>query len=155
VEQLSTEKERLHASISKVKQGINRLIDAYTAGLVEVAEFEPRIRRLKQRQAKLDGELQALEQQAQQEEEMCLVFNHLEDFADQMKAGLTTADWEQRRNILRALLKHVEIDKEVIQIVYKVPARPFAKGPERGQFQDCRTPQQATRQIRRPPGGLF
>jgi site-specific DNA recombinase len=139
-EQVSIEEQRLHGSISKAKQGINRLIDAYTAGLVEMAEFKPRIGRMKERLAKLEGELQALLAQAKQQEERRLVFNRLQEFADQIKAGLATADWDQRRNILRAMLKRVEIDNEMIQIVYKVPDRPFAKGPTGGQFQDCRAP---------------
>jgi site-specific DNA recombinase len=54
-----------------------------------------------------------------------------------MKAGLTAADWDQRREILRTLVKRVEIDQTSVRIVYKVPARPFAKGPQGGLLQDC------------------
>ena len=128
---------RLRGTITKVKQGISRLIDAYAGGLLETGEFEPRIRRLKERLAKVNGELQTLNEQVQQEQELRLVFSRFEDFADQMKAGLSTADWNQRREILRTLVKRVEVDKENIRIVYKVPAHPFAKGPQRGILHDC------------------
>jgi site-specific DNA recombinase len=133
----TAEKESLDAAIHKIKQSISRLIDAYTAGLLEAAEFEPRIRRLKERLAKLEEERRLLAEQAEREEELRLVFSHLEDFADQIKAGLTTTDWEQRREILRALVKRVEVEKETLRIVYKVPVRPFVKGPKGGQLQDC------------------
>ncbi len=133
----TAEKESLDKAIHKVKQGLSRLIDAYTAGLLEVGEFEPRIRRWKERLAKLEEERRLLTEQAQHQEELRLVFSHLEDFADQLKAGLATADWGQRREILRALVKRVEVDKETLRIVYKVPLHPFAKGPAGGQLQDC------------------
>ncbi len=129
--------ERLRVAITKVKQSISRLIDAYTAGLVEAGEFEPRIRRLKERLAKLDGELHQLAQQAKQDEELRLVFSGFEDFADQINESLTSANGEQRREILRALVKRVEVDKHNVRIVYKVPARPFVKSPNRGLLQHC------------------
>jgi len=131
--------ECLHGSLHKVRQSIGRLIDAYAAGLIEASEFEPRVRRLKERLAKLEGELRVLTEQVKQAEELRLVFGHLEDFADQMKTGLTNAEWEQKREILRALLKRVEVDKDTLRIVYRVPLHPFAKGPTRGQLQDCRS----------------
>jgi site-specific DNA recombinase len=133
----TAEKESLQASITKVKGGINRLIDAYTTGLVETKEFEPRIRSLKERLAKLEKDLQLLIDQKAQAEELRLAFSRLDDFADQMKEGLMSADWGQRREILRALIKRVEVDNESIRIVYKVPHHPFAKGPGRGLFQGC------------------
>src|SRR5262249_5658587 len=46
--------------LTKLRQGLGRLIDSYTEGLLAKEEFEPRLGRLRQRIA-------ALEQQAQQE----------------------------------------------------------------------------------------
>jgi site-specific DNA recombinase len=130
--------ECLHGSLDKVRQSIGRLIDAYTAGLIEASEFEPRVRRLKERLAKLEGELRVLTEQVKQEQELRLVFGRLEEFADQLKMGLTNADWDQKREILRTLLKRVEVDKDTLRLVYRVPLHPFAKAPTGGQFQDCR-----------------
>jgi site-specific DNA recombinase len=136
-EQVTAASGRLRGTSAKIKQGISRLIDAYTSGLVEVGEFEPRIRTLKERLAKVEEELRQLTEHARRDEELRLVYSHIEQFADHMKAGLSTADWEQRREVLRALIKRVEVGKEIIRIVYKVPVNPFAKGPERGPLQHC------------------
>ena len=130
--------ECLQGSVHKVRQSIGRLLDAYTAGLVEASEFEPRMRRLKERLAKLEAELRLVTEQAKQEEELQVAFSHLEEFAEQMKTGLVNAGWEQKRAILQTLLKRVEVDKDTLRIVYRVPLRPFAEGPTRGQLQDCR-----------------
>ena len=129
--------ERLRTASKKIKQSISRLIDAYSAGLVEADEFEPRIKQLKERLAKSDGELRLLAQQAKENETLRLVFSSFDDFAEQVNESLMTADCAQRREILRALVKRVEVDKETVHIVYKVPARPFASGPKRGLVQHC------------------
>ncbi len=129
--------ELLRTAITKAKQSIGRLIDAYTAGLLETTEFEPRIRRLKERLAKLDGDWQQRTQELRQQEELRLVYSRFQDFADQINESLTTADWQQRREVLRALVKRVEVGNETVRIVYKVPPRPFVKGPQRGLLQHC------------------
>jgi site-specific DNA recombinase len=92
----------------------------------------------------LDGELRLLAQQAKENETLRLVCSSFDDFAEQVNERLISADWEQRREILRALVKRVEVDKETVHIVYKVPARPFANGPKGGQVQHC------TRRLRHP-----
>jgi site-specific DNA recombinase len=131
--------ECVQENVHKVRQSIGRLIDAYTAGLLEANEFEPRMQRLKERLARLEGELRLLSEQARQEEELRVVFSQVEDFAEQMKAGLTSADWGQKREILRALVKRVEVEKETLRIVYKVPLHPFVESPAGGKLQDCRS----------------
>lgn len=129
--------ERLRTAMSKAKQGIGRLLDAYTAGLVEPSDFEPRIKRLKERLAKLEAEAQQLAHQIQEEKEWRLVFSTFEQFAEQINDSLTQADCKQRREILRALVKRVEVENETVRIVYKVPPRPFVKGPHGGTIQHC------------------
>jgi hypothetical protein len=66
--------ERLRTAMSKAKQGIGRLIDAYTAGLVETSDFEPRIKRLKERLTKLEVEWHQLAQQIQEQRELQVLF---------------------------------------------------------------------------------
>jgi hypothetical protein len=75
--------------MSKTKQSIGRLIDVYTAGLVETSEFEPRIKRLKERLAKLDAEWHQLAQEIREHDELRLVYSRFEDLADQINQSLT------------------------------------------------------------------
>jgi site-specific DNA recombinase len=131
------EEKRLRSTMAKVQQGMSRLLDAYTEGLVDRGEFQKRMERLQVRLSKLQAELHTVTEQAQRDEDLRLVFSHVQDFADQVKAGLTTVDWTTRREILRALVKRVEVDKDSIRIVYKVPSPPFAKPPKGGPVQHC------------------
>ena len=140
------ERERLRARIRKMTNTISRLIDIYAEGVLDKDEFEPRIRMLKERLRQLESELQTVEQQVQQQDELRMVYSRWEEFAEQMKAGLSTVNWHQKREILRALIKRVEVGNQVVRIVYKVPERPFVDGPKRGHLQDC---------LRRLPTGVW
>jgi site-specific DNA recombinase len=150
----TAEVERLQKTIAKVRQGLCRLLDAYADGLTDRAEFQPRTERLRERLKVLESEQKVLTDRAQRDEDLGMVFSRLEEFADQMKAGLETADWTMRREILRALVKRVEVGKETIDIVYKVPACPFAKAPDGGPVQHCCPRQAATSVARRGCGEM-
>jgi site-specific DNA recombinase len=129
---------QLEALLQKVKRGIARLIDAYGEGLVDKAEFEPRVRAFRERQARLEAEAQAQQALEAQDRELRLVIGQLQEFAERVKAGLEGADWSTRREIIRALVKRVEIAEEEVRVVYRVSLSPFADSPERGILPDCR-----------------
>jgi site-specific DNA recombinase len=136
-DQATLEEQRLRAALAKTKKGMSRLLDVFTEGLVDEEAFQPRMRDLQERLRKLEVELARLSEQAQHTRELQLVFSRVEEFADQVKAELTTADWTTRREILRAMVKRVEVGEDTIRVVYKVPAHPFVKAPEGGQVQHC------------------
>ncbi len=123
--------------IQKVKRGIARLIDAYEEGLLEKREFEPRIRSAKERLAKLETEAQSQAAAEAEEQELRLVIGQLQEFAERVRSGLAEADWSTQREIIRALVKRVEVDKEEVRVVYRVSPAPFVDSPDRGILQDC------------------
>ena len=129
--------ENLTASIKRVKRGIARLIDAYEDGLVDRVEFEPRIKRAKDRLAKLEAEARTHAEKETEQQQLRLVIGRLREFAEKMKDGLDRADWTTRRQIIRALVKRVEIDKESVRVVYRVSPPPLADGPTGAIRQHC------------------
>jgi site-specific DNA recombinase len=129
--------ESLTKVIQKVKRGIARLIDAYGEGLLDKGEFEPRIRGAKERLTKLETEAQTQAEEEAQEQELRLVIGQLQEFAERVQNGLAEADWSTRREIIRALVKRVEVDKEEVRVVYRVSPSPFVERPDGGILQDC------------------
>lgn len=130
--------EQLSAMVQKLKRGIARLIDAYEDGLLTKAEFEPRLCNAKNRLSKLEAEIQAASDQATEAEELRLVIGQFEDFAQRVSEGLDQGDWTTRREIIRALVKRIEIGTENIRVVYKVAPAPFVSAPSNGGcLQDC------------------
>ena len=123
--------------IQKVKRGIARLIDAYGEGLVEKAEFEPRVRNFRERLGRLEAEAREQADLEAQEAELRLVIGRLQEFAVQVRDGLAQADWATRREIIRSLVKRIEITEEEVRVIYRVSLLPFAKSPEGGILPDC------------------
>jgi site-specific DNA recombinase len=66
-----------------------------------------------------------------------VMIEHVERFAVRVQAGLQDADWQSRREILRALIKRVEVGEDGIRVVYKVRPCPFERGPSGGLSQHC------------------
>ena len=128
-------RQRLEELIRKVERGIQRLIDGYAEGLLEHNEFEPRVRAAKGQLATLRKEVNGHVEQESTEEQLRLVIGHLESFAERMKASLSEANWQTKRDVIRTLVKEVQIEKEQVRVVYKVDPSPFAPAPDRGCLQ--------------------
>jgi site-specific DNA recombinase len=133
----SQEVEHLSKLISNVKKMISRLIDAYGDGLLDKSEFEPRISAARARLAKLEGEHRQRIGEAAQEAELRLVIGQLEAFASRVSEGLQEPDWDTRREIVRALVKRVEVAEQEVRIVYRVSPSPFEGSPQQGRSQHC------------------
>jgi site-specific DNA recombinase len=129
--------ESLRAQIAKLQRGMARLIDGYAEGLIERAEFEPRIKRIKQRVTSLEEQLQQLADEAVQQRELRLLIGQLEEFETKVQRNLATADWEMKREIIRALVRRVEIDKQEVTVVFRIGPDPYRHPPEKKSSQHC------------------
>ena len=129
--------ERLQARIRKTQRGIARLIDAFEDGLLEKSEFEPHIQQARHRLEGLRSEARVQVDEQAEQEQLRLAIGRMQDFAAQVAGGLENADWPTRREIIRAVVKQVEVDTEEIVIVYKVAPAPFDPAPERGILPYC------------------
>src|SRR3954452_3838611 len=133
----SREVEQINKLISNVRKMISRLIDAYGDGLLDKSEFEPRISAARERLAKLEAECRQRIGEAAREVELRLVIGQLEEFASRVSQGLQGPDWDTRREVIRALVKRVEVDEQEVRIVYRVSPSPFEGGPQQGRSQHC------------------
>ncbi len=122
----------LTSLIQKVKLAIARLIDAYQDGLLSRDEFQPRISRSKERLGKLEAEAATLTSRQSEADELRLTIGHLQEFHRHLHEGLEHVDWKTKREIIRALVKRVEIGDQFVRVVYRVSPPPFAAGPASG-----------------------
>ena len=148
------EVEHLGKLVSNVKKMISRLIDAYGEGLLDKSEFEPRISAARARLAKLEDEHRQQIGEAAQEAELRLVIGQLEEFSRRVSQELQEPNWETRREIVRALVKKVEIDEQEVRIVYRVSPSPFEGGPQQGRSQHCWGRDQHTTPSSQRPSGF-
>jgi site-specific DNA recombinase len=123
--------------IHQVKRSISRLIDAYGEGLLEKPEFEPRIGAARERLSRLEDERKRTTDEENQESELRLVIGQLEEFAARVREGLREPGWATQREIIRALVKQVEIDEGEVHVIYRVSPSPFESSPQQGRSQHC------------------
>ncbi|MEH6953119.1 hypothetical protein V4R08_18095 (plasmid) [Nitrobacter sp. NHB1] len=76
--------------MATLRRGIGRLIDSYAEGIIDKAEFEPRIAGLKRRFSQFQERHQAAVEVAENECELSLLISRLEDFSAKVKEGLPT-----------------------------------------------------------------
>jgi hypothetical protein len=124
----------IEVQLGKLEQGLSRLIDSYAEGLLEKQEFEPRISRLRQRIGHLEAQRRQLAEDAASRTELQLIIGRLEDFASQVHDGLAEAPWASKREIIRTLVKRVEIAHDQGKVVFRVEPRPGDSGPLKKKF---------------------
>jgi site-specific DNA recombinase len=124
----------LEGQISKLRQGVARLIDSYAEGLIDKGEFEPRVTRLRQRLARVEEQHHALADEAALQGELQLLIGRLEDFAAKLHDGLEAADWASQRDLIRALVKRVEVARDDVNIVFRVDPYPGDTDIEKKKF---------------------
>jgi len=106
--------------VRKLQQGMGRLIDSYAEGLIEKADFEPRIQRLKERIVTLEAQACDLAAAAAEQAELRLVIGQLRDFATTVEEKLDHPDWETQRQLIRTLVKRVEINQQQVNVVFRI-----------------------------------
>jgi site-specific DNA recombinase len=123
----------LEGQIAKLRRSLDRLIDGYAEGLIDKAEFEPRAAGLRQRLRGWEEQAVQIRNEAAQRAALSLIVGRLEDFARQVHQRMAGVDWAMQRDLIRLLVKRVEIDREDVTVVLRVtpsPAGPGSPNPD-------------------------
>jgi site-specific DNA recombinase len=118
------------AQIAELRRSVARLIDSYAEGLIEKAEFEQRITKLRQRIKVWEQQAAALQDEAALNRTLSLIIGRLEDFAKQIQRRMTTLDWSLQRDLIRLFVKRVEVDHDEINVVFRVAPPPGSLPPQ-------------------------
>lgn len=93
------------------------------------AEFEPRLARRRHRSTALEQPVQPEAAAAATTHDRQLLVGRLDEFAAKVRAGLADADWHRRREIIRALVKQMEVTTEQVLVIFRVGPQPVGPGP--------------------------
>jgi site-specific DNA recombinase len=129
--------EAIAKEVQRVKRGITRMLDLYQEGNLEKGEFEPRYAHARQRLSELDSEASAISERISRVEGLGTLLESFEQYSKRVRDGLESATWATQREIIRTLVKRIEIDEGEIHIVYRIGEPPFASVPEQPVLQDC------------------
>jgi len=120
--------DHTYASIDKqrvkLEKSISLLIDSYTQQYIIKSEFEPRIKTMRKRLQVIQEQQQKLIEQKNLTKELELIVNNLEGFSSGVISKLDSLDWEDKRGMIRSVVKRVEIGESDINIVYRVDQLP-------------------------------
>ncbi len=132
------ERSALETQLGKFRQGLSRLIDSYAEGLIDKAEFEPRISRLRQRIAQVTSQCEKMVDEETLQQDLHLIIGRLEVFGQTIHDRLDDIEWAEQREIIRALVKRVEIGGDQVQVVFRVEPYLSETDPEKKSLQLCR-----------------
>jgi site-specific DNA recombinase len=132
------ERTALERQVGKLRQGVARLIDSYAEGLIDKQEFEPRVTRLRQRLTHVEAQCHQLAEAETLQRELQLIVGRVEEFAAQVQQNLEALEWHRKREILRALVRRVEIGLDQVQVVFRVDAFAGEADPEKKSLQLCK-----------------
>ena len=119
----------VEAQLQRLRRGIGRLIDGYAEGLIERAEFEPRVAGLRQRLASLEEQRRGLVERTRLGSQLLLIIGRLEAFAARVEQNLDQLDRQQKRGLVRILVRRIEIDRDEVNVIFRVEPPPLPPEP--------------------------
>jgi site-specific DNA recombinase len=120
---VTRQRTRLELALAKAATSINAMIEAYSEQLITLDELRAKMPDLRARAASLRGQLDALDAQAADRDAYLKLADDLQGFLARLRGNAATASTEDRRRVLRLLVKDVLIGPEKITIRHRIPVR--------------------------------
>jgi len=77
----------------------------------------------------VEEQRRALVEAAEAERGLSLVIGRVEDLAAKVRRGLDELDWRGTREIVRALVRRIEVGGDAVEVVFRVPPLSSDDGP--------------------------
>ena len=128
-QELQARQRTIGQAIAQLERQQQRLLDAYLAEVVALAEFERKRGELERRQAALVDQQHQLDAIARQRLELGAVADGIERFCQTVRDGLATATFAQRRLLVELLVDRVIVTDGEVEIRYALPISPDGPHP--------------------------
>ena len=126
---VTRQRKQLELALAKAATSITAMIQAYSEQLITIDELRARMPDLRAREQNLRAQLAALDAQAADRDAYLKLADDLAGFLTRLRGSVATASTEERRRVLRLLVKDVLIGPEKITIRHRIPVRePGASG---------------------------
>jgi site-specific DNA recombinase len=124
-----TDPAKLDLERKSVQNKIARMIDSYADGLITKAEFEPRVKRAKSQLKAIEDQGRKLVEDDQNSQQLQLLIVRIDEFTAKLKGKLVDIDWDTKREIIRSVVRRIEIDQDEVNVVFRVTSFPFELAP--------------------------
>jgi site-specific DNA recombinase len=123
------QRKQIELALAKAGTSITAMIEAYSEQLITIDELRAKMPHLRAREQNLRSQLDALNAQAADRDAYLKLADDLEGFLARLRGSTATASTEERRRVLRLLVKDVLIGPEKITIRHRIPVRePAGRG---------------------------
>jgi site-specific DNA recombinase len=114
-------KDGLMKDLTRVQKALERLLDAYQEGLIELDVLRKRTPELRRKQNELRSELERLEIAAASQQTFLRLAENIEDFLARFRERAETMDVMERQKVLRLVVKEILIGDNDIIIRHSIP----------------------------------
>ena len=128
----------LSRRVERVRSRLDRIIDAYEQGLIESAEFQSRIVPLRREHDREVAALSSLRGRLNMTDDVGTAERVLASLREEVSTNLADATEVLKRDLIKLLVRRIEIHTDEVRLVYKVPQNPFERSPaSQGFLQHC------------------
>src|SRR6266704_2237030 len=128
-QELQARQQAVAHALGQLDRQQQRLLDAYLAEVIALAELDRKRQDLDRRHATLLAQQRQLDAAAGQRLELAAVAGGIEAFCQTIRAGLATATFAQQRQLAELLIDRVVVTGGDVEIRYVLPTSP--DGPHR------------------------
>ena len=128
-QELQARQATLRQALGQLERQQQRLLDAYLAEVLALAEFDHKRQELDRRRATLLAQRRQLDAIAEQRLELRTVADGIEAFCQTVRSGLATATFAQRRLLVELLIDRVVVTDGEVEIRYVLPTSPDGPHP--------------------------
>jgi site-specific DNA recombinase len=128
-QELQARQATIRQALGQLERQQQRLLDAYLAEVVGLADLERKRDELDRRRATLLTQQRQLDAVAEQRLELRAVADGIEAFCQTVRTGLATASFAQRRLLVELLIDRVVVTDGEVEIRYVLPTSPDGPHP--------------------------
>jgi site-specific DNA recombinase len=130
-QELQARREQLRQGQLGLERQLERLTEAYLLAVIPLAEYQRRRQVLEQRLQALSTQVSQLEAKVDRQAELAGWAASAADFCARVRAGLASADFARKRQLIELLIDRVLVTDSEIEIRYVIP---LSTGSEKVHF---------------------
>ncbi len=123
-QELQARQEALRKGRGNLDTQVDRLTQAYLAGILPLEEYQRQRRSLEENIQALDIQMTQLEAQVDRHAEVAGLASSIDAFCQRVQVSLTNATFEQKRRLVELLIDRVIVTDDEVEIRSVIPTHP-------------------------------
>ena len=118
------ERSRIERKLKALEREVDRLIDAYQAEVIDLAELKERRERIEEHGRMLKRRLSEISEKRARREQEVRLLQGLEEFSESVRESLEEPSFETRQQVLQLVVDRIVVEDTKVVIHHVIPAGP-------------------------------